>query len=47
MEGLPRTRAETPQEGAGTVEGTVSSGLPEPDKPDEPDEPEVDRAGQY
>ncbi|XP_044042674.1 epiphycan isoform X2 [Siniperca chuatsi] len=39
---LPAT-PETPQEGTGSVEGSVSSGLP--DEPDEPDEPVVDREG--
>ncbi|XP_035502442.1 epiphycan isoform X2 [Scophthalmus maximus] len=44
-EGLLPTTPETPQEGAGGVEGSVSSGLPEPDEPDEPDEPVVDTRG--
>ncbi|XP_069571863.1 epiphycan isoform X1 [Brachyistius frenatus] len=44
-EGLLPSTPKTPQEGAGTVEGSVSSGLPEPDEPDEPDEPVVDRRG--
>ncbi|XP_056133787.1 epiphycan [Lampris incognitus] len=39
---LPTTIPTTPQEGAGSTEGSVDSGLPEPD---EPDEPEVDRRG--
>uniref|UniRef100_A0AAX7T5X9 LRRNT domain-containing protein n=1 Tax=Astatotilapia calliptera TaxID=8154 RepID=A0AAX7T5X9_ASTCA len=44
---LPPT-TQSPQEGAGTVEGSVSSELPEPSEPDEPDKPEepvVDRRG--
>ncbi|KAM9705864.1 epiphycan [Menidia menidia] len=41
---LPIT-PETPQEGASSVEETVSSGLPEPEQPEEPDEPVVDRRG--
>ncbi|KAM9328800.1 uncharacterized protein KZ484_020169 [Pholidichthys leucotaenia] len=44
---LPPT-LEPPQEGAGTVEGSVSSELPEPgepDKPDKPEEPVVDTRG--
>ncbi|XP_068163050.1 epiphycan [Antennarius striatus] len=44
-EGLLPPTPETPQEGTGTVEGSVSSGLPEPGEPDEPDEPVVDRTG--
>nr|XP_043877849.1 epiphycan [Solea senegalensis] len=44
-EGLIPTTPETPQEGTGSVEGSVSSELPEPDEPDEPDEPVVDRSG--
>ncbi|XP_029969439.1 epiphycan isoform X1 [Salarias fasciatus] len=44
-EGLLPTTPETPQEGAGTVEGSGSSGLPEPGEPDEPDEPVVVRPG--
>ncbi|XP_069020942.1 epiphycan isoform X1 [Embiotoca jacksoni] len=44
-EGLLPSVPKTPQEGAGAVEGSVSSGLPEPDEPDEPDEPVVDRRG--
>ncbi|XP_010795549.1 epiphycan [Notothenia coriiceps] len=39
-EGLLPTTTETPQEGTGGVEGSVSSG-----EPDEPDEPEIDRKG--
>ncbi|GLD48387.1 epiphycan isoform X2 [Lates japonicus] len=34
-EGLLPTTTETPQEGTGGVEGSVSSGLPEPGEPDE------------
>ncbi|CAG5927499.1 unnamed protein product [Menidia menidia] len=41
---LPIT-PETPQEGASSIEETVSSGLPEPEQPEEPDEPVVDRRG--
>ncbi|XP_030576208.1 epiphycan [Archocentrus centrarchus] len=44
---LPST-TETPQEGTGTVEGSVSSGLPElsePDEPHKPEEPVVDIKG--
>ncbi|XP_008277098.1 epiphycan-like [Stegastes partitus] len=44
-EGLLPTTPETPQEGAGTVEGSVSSGLPEPEEPEEPEEPVIDRRG--
>ncbi|XP_073337103.1 epiphycan [Pagrus major] len=44
-EGLLPTTPETPQEGAGTVEGSVGSGLPDTSEPDEPDEPVIDRTG--
>ncbi|XP_028305571.1 epiphycan isoform X2 [Gouania willdenowi] len=44
-EGLLPTSPETPQEGAGTVEGSVSSGMPEPGEPDKTDEPEIDTRG--
>ncbi|XP_030296405.1 epiphycan isoform X2 [Sparus aurata] len=45
-EGLLPTTPETPQEGAGTVEGSVGSGLtPDTGEPDEPDEPVIDRKG--
>ncbi|XP_029901903.1 leucine-rich repeat protein soc-2 homolog [Myripristis murdjan] len=39
-EELLPTTPRTPEEGTGGVEGSVDSGLPEPDKPDEPDEPD-------
>ncbi|XP_008313749.1 epiphycan [Cynoglossus semilaevis] len=41
-DGLLPTTPKTPQEGAGSVEG---SGLPEPGEPDEPEEPVIDTKG--
>ncbi|KAK2859030.1 hypothetical protein Q5P01_003650 [Channa striata] len=43
--GLLLTTPETPQERTGTVEGSVSSELPEPAEPDEPDEPVIPAEG--
>ncbi|KAK2883020.1 hypothetical protein Q8A73_021953 [Channa argus] len=44
-EELLLTTPETPQEGTGTIEGSVSSELPESGEPDEPDEPVVPTKG--
>ncbi|XP_074553936.1 epiphycan isoform X2 [Halichoeres trimaculatus] len=44
-EGLLPTTPETPQEGTGGVEGSVTSGMPDPGEPEEPEEPVIDRTG--